>query len=426
MRVLLLTVGGSDEPIVKSIRHYQPDRVIFFCTETKGPAKGTEEMVDGEGKVCGRNRERPSIVAQTQLRESSYKVVLVEPDDPFHCYRLALEEIEALLQDDHEVIIDYTGGTKSMSVGLASAGIEYPECQLSIVSALRTDLIKVKDGMERVSKLPVNKVYIERQIGVWRSLTQSRDYEAAGEIIHKLSTYGHIEDTEEFNRMDYLTRGFAEWDRFNYKGAAKFIEVYKQLPEIGPYNTTVKQLARVIEFVEKWSPDDRQRPPGEGFLLVYDVLKNAERKADRGFYDDAVSRIYRGVEMYAQFCLMTGNPRLKSDEIDVGALPEEWQEHYEKKRNPINKKVQIGLKECYQLLKQTQHPVGEVWGQWENRVTDVLQIRNYSYLAHGLNPVTKEQYEEVNHTIWRFIDECDRKLKFKKGLKHYQQLPMKL
>ena len=99
MKVLLLTVGGSDTPIIKAIGYHKPDYVVFFCTEDKGKeSKGSRKGIDGEGLVyqgraceqCGyKSDDRPNIISRTQLKDDDYEIVTVEPDNPYDCYEKA-------------------------------------------------------------------------------------------------------------------------------------------------------------------------------------------------------------------------------------------------------------------------------------------------------------------------------------------------
>lgn len=142
MRVLILTVGGSDQPLVRAINFYRPDLTVFLCTQTEGENKGSLETVDGPGKVCQdrpcpfcgkkEKEDRDAIVKQAGIADSAYKVYVVPPDDPYQTYETALQVIKEYLDRNAEVIVDYTGGTKSMSVGLAVAAMEYPRCGLSL------------------------------------------------------------------------------------------------------------------------------------------------------------------------------------------------------------------------------------------------------------------------------------------------------
>ncbi|HHY73700.1 MAG TPA: TIGR02710 family CRISPR-associated protein [Bacillus bacterium] len=428
MKVLFVTVGGTDKPIVTSIIKNKPDLVYFFATETTVSNKGSKESVDGDGFVCEDNNtgeKRVSIVAQTRLLPEKYKIIIVESDNPYNTYTLAVEKIIKHLHQNDYVIVDYTGGTKSMSVGLAIAGMEFPECDITIVAGIRKDLVKIRNGMERIEKLPTNSVFIQRQLRQSENLISKRSYNAAYHILDELSANNHIAQKQQFNRLYYLAKAFDEWDKFNYHSAVDYIEMFKKDDEfINSYNSLVKKLAKTVEWFEDWKPESKN-PPGLGFILVYDLLNNAERKAEHRQYDDAIARVYRAVEMYEQFSLMTGEIKLNTSDIDVSLLPEQYVDYYEKKRSDRNKKIQIGLEEGYRLLSYLNHPVGEVWKNWEAKLRNVLQKRNYSYLAHGNKPLYESDYNEMKNVIWPFINECDQALNFKQGFKDYQQLPTK-
>ncbi len=426
MKVLLLTVGGSDKPIVESIKRNQPDYVVFFCTEARGPEKGSRITVDGDGLVCqDRDGEaRPCIVAQTGLSRDQYEIVIVEADDLYSIYKTSYETIISFLKQGNEVIVDYTGGTKSMSAGLAAAGMDHEECKFSLVKGPRLDLIKVRDGMERVSQLP-NRSFVFRQKELCQRLIEQWDYSGAARILEQIDRSGYLmpEDEDEISRLLYLSRGFELWDRFEYREAVKLIELYKTDGVIKPYNTILKQLVWTLDAYSKWTPDAPGKHPG--FLLVYDVLLNAERKAAGGYYDDAVARIYRAVEMYAQFCLRYGDPPLTSDDIDLERLPEPVRDEYKARFN-TDSKISIGLTENYNLLTKLGNPIGPVWMKWKSKIVDVLQKRNYSFLAHGFNPLTEQEYLEVRNRVWAFITECDSILGNQPNLGKAVQLPKRL
>ncbi|MEG3070461.1 MAG: hypothetical protein RQM92_06125 [Candidatus Syntrophopropionicum ammoniitolerans] len=84
--------------------------------------------------------------------------------------------IKHYTSEGHEVIVDYTGGTKSMSVGLAVAAMEFPQSKLSVVKGVRQDLDRIKDGMEVVSKLPSHAVFAQRQKRLCMDLISQHNY----------------------------------------------------------------------------------------------------------------------------------------------------------------------------------------------------------------------------------------------------------
>lgn len=413
MRILVQTVGGSVAPIIKSILNYRPDYTVFICTEDSEGNKGSKDMVYSADYD-------ESIVKQTKLSEDKYGIEIVPHDDPYESYRISFNLMKQYLDENNEVIADYTGGTKSMSVGLGAAAMELPNCCLSVVKGKRLDLIHIKDGMERVARLPANVVFIQKQKILCQNLIQKWNFQAAVKILESIDIMGHNGDDSEFERLLILSRGFADWDKFNYREAVKKIDVFKNDPKVEPYNKIIKQICATLKWHEEWSPDKKSYPPV--FVLAYDVLLNAERKAANANYDDAISRIYRTLEMYGQLCLRTGNPQLTSDNIDVSLLPEDKKAYYGNKRG-YNNKIQVGLKACYDLLADLEHPLKPVWNKCKQKIEDSLAKRNYSFLAHGMKPLTQKDYDDIKEIVWDFIIKCDEAQGIKKGLAEARQFP---
>jgi hypothetical protein len=128
-QTLILTVGKAVIPIVNSIQNLKPDRVIFVCS------KKFESLIIGEGTPCeiiqGNIVKRyPNIPTMARLgnrfqAERDLKNVQ-NPDDLTECYQIASSIIKQLkeLHPNGKIYADYTGGTKTMSLGLALASLE--------------------------------------------------------------------------------------------------------------------------------------------------------------------------------------------------------------------------------------------------------------------------------------------------------------
>lgn len=421
MNVLLATVGGSPPPIITHIERDRPDYVYFIASKTIGTNKSSRIVVDGnptdrDGKPIS------NIVASVGFSKDEYEIIEIHPENPFKDYYVLYNLIEKLLKDKHLVSVNYSGGTKSMTAALFAAASEFPEVNISVTTGKREDLVQVKDGMERLSRLPRNQLYIQRQITSSKSLIKIRDYNAAHEVLDQLSTEIHVEH-DIFDDLYYLTLGFDRWDKFEYADAMRYIDSYSQYDEILPYRKRLNSLVKTLENVENWTAQSQLQQDEEGFILVYDLLRNAERKADLKLYDDAVARIYRALEMYAQFCLFTNEPAFHTSNIEISQLPEEVQEHYEHIKQTSFK---VSLINAYRLLQHLEHPIAEVWDNYENKIMDILQIRNFSYLAHGFKPVPKNEFIRMKEAVWEFIEKADKAMKFDQGFIDYPQLPDKL
>jgi hypothetical protein len=153
-KILLITVGGSFQPIVTAIRSLQPDRVVFIASSGE---KGSQSQVIGEGTPCEIRRgaetiaKLPNIPTQVELGDRFHPardlILIHNPDDLGECYRLPYQCIRNLQKDpDQEILADYTGGTKTLSAGLVLAAVD---CKISLyltIANTRDNLIRVEQG----------------------------------------------------------------------------------------------------------------------------------------------------------------------------------------------------------------------------------------------------------------------------------------
>lgn len=129
LQILILTVGKAVIPIVNSIQNLKPDRVIFLCS------KKFESLIIGEGNPCEiiqgnivkRYPNIPTIARLGNRFQAERDLKNVQnPDDLTECYQIASGIIKQLkeLHPNGQIYADYTGGTKTMSLGLALASLE--------------------------------------------------------------------------------------------------------------------------------------------------------------------------------------------------------------------------------------------------------------------------------------------------------------
>lgn len=168
-KILLVTVGGSFQPIVTAIASLQPERVIFIASDGE---KGSKSQVIGAGTPCEVRTgaevvaRLPNIPTQANLGQNfqpERDLILVQnPDDLAECYTKTYNYICNLQQEseqlrgavflpqafqgsEQEIMADYTGGTKTLSAALAMAAVD---CGISlyITVASRDNLVKVERG----------------------------------------------------------------------------------------------------------------------------------------------------------------------------------------------------------------------------------------------------------------------------------------
>jgi CRISPR-associated protein (TIGR02710 family) len=342
MKILILTVGGSCAPIVTSINQNSPDDVHFICSDDLDIVKGSYNTVIGDGKVCGKDPRNPddvNILKQAGLikdkeweKEHIHKIKNF--DDLNECYVESLSLLKNIKDKNPgaEIIIDYTGGTKSMSVGLGAAAMDLSGITVCLVKGTRTDLIKVQNGTQRIRLTQMNMGFLKRQIEIAENLMDRYDYDGAISILEDTAKLPNIPDEIDAQLGKYLniSKAYLAWDRFDHFEAWRLLHNYRRW-----YVKNVMFLEAVIWSHKKFDEDfDKtvieglsQSQKGCGYELVEDIVINAQRRVKQGRYDDATGRLYRALELLIQlrlqleYSILTGN-------IDVEKLPDVYKNKY--------------------------------------------------------------------------------------------------
>ncbi len=409
--VLFITVGGSPQPIITAIRSLEPERTIFVCSD--GP-KGSVSQVMGEGIPCEVRRgaevvERwPNLPTHLGMGDrfnpETDLVRLDNPDDLEECYRRIAEKMNQIKTADPNtsVYADYTGGTKTMSLALGMAALDYGVALYLTTNATRKNLIRVERG-ESTERAATTAVTVERVLQQdLPKLLQAYDYAGAIATLRTLLQSLELSQGQKRKLRELLDlcTGFEAWDRFDHQAA---------WDSLSPYMGQVKShglgLKRVLSSRQAVDPSFQpsETIAGHGYELVEDLLLNAQRRAHQRRYDDAVGRLYRALELLAQIRLRQTYD-LQTGDIDLEKLPAELREKYSAERNPRNGKIQLPLWRGYLLLSElATEPLGQLFQDQENSLKNALQVRNDSLFAHGFKPITESDYRNSGQVLQTFI-----------------------
>ena len=125
------------------------------------------------------------------------------------------------------------------------------------------------------------------------------------------------------------------------------------------------------------------------------LLNNARRRYEENKYDDAIARLYRSLELIAQIRL-TKQYSLSSSNIDVEYLKKRNldEEYIDKLSNFRNEQdnIRLSLFQDYELLCYLNYDLGIFFMNNKSEISNCLEFRNKSILAHGLNNLSKEEY----------------------------------
>jgi len=391
--VLLLTVGGSPQPLRTAIRALGPRFVGFVCSD-------------------GSLGEAETLAAEFALGDDAFAMLTVAADDPDDAGPRCRAFVEDLRRrfPDARLRLDYTGGTKTMSAALMLAGIREPEAkvELQLTTGERADLRQVTDGTERATRIEVDALLAERTLETAGRFWHGFGYSEAEALLERPATdLAHAESVPAALRARLIRAHrrsalFAAWDRFDH-ATARRLAAELDAPLAPAHDRALDVLAR------------RQEPSA---LLVVDLWRNACRRAARGQYEDAVARCYRAAEATAQW-LLREHAGVDTGNVDPQKLPGPLHERLRRQRGRHDR-YKLTLGTAWDLLggwvDQRDAPPAfrKAKGVLGRRVPALgmrtarqalddprsgwTARRNRSILGHGFEPVTRRDWEAVS--VW--------------------------
>jgi CRISPR-associated protein (TIGR02710 family) len=399
---MIMSVGGSPEPLVASLNKYEPQYVCFFASQQ------SIDMV-------------PRIKDRLTFSPQDYKVIVDNAEDILECYEKALEccrffEQNGILLKD--VVIDYTGGTKAMSAALALLAVS-KGCSLSYVGGSQRDkggLGEVISGYERVfaHDNPWEIMGVEETKRA-ATLFNKYQFEAAESQLEEAIRKVRKREALRYylDAVKKLCQGYDLWDRFAHKEALgklkKGLDGLKSYAAIASDQKALEVTAVVeenVRFLQDLSAEssDFTKPSRKHVL---DLLANARRRSEEGKYDDAVARLYRTLELLAQLKLQEYG--IKTSSVDVTKVPKDMVgELRQRYTDPSNGRIKLPLKASYDLLLKLNDQLGEEFKNCKG-IDRVLDARNNSILAHGFQPVGRDIFDKLWELILQFsqVDESE-------------------
>ncbi|MDV7393933.1 TIGR02710 family CRISPR-associated protein, partial [Arthrospira platensis SPKY1] len=132
-----------------------------------------------------------------------------------------------------ELLADYTGGTKTMSVALAQVALD-DKLETYVTSSTRQNVVKVERG-ERVRRATTSAVTVERTISqVLPAFLRQYNYPAAIAELETLLQERELSG-DNVNRVQLwldCCMGFDLWDRFDHAEAWLYLQNYLKYPQL--------------------------------------------------------------------------------------------------------------------------------------------------------------------------------------------------
>ena len=381
---LLMTIGtGTGEDKIesaKSLAHgllfsidsQNPDKVVFF---------GSEE----------------SLITLDFLKEQylekygeefvDYEFIDIGRVDSFEMYFDAFKNKIDELKDD-KITIDYTSGTKTMTMSAAFASMLFRKT-LIFVSGRRENGTVIK-RTEKIISQNLYPVYDDLMISKIKELFNSNRFEAGKVLLNDI--VGANEDKEVFLK---LFEAYGAFDNVDYEYALENFDVklFKQnFPELSKqFEINVKALNIL----------NTKNHGLKCYYILASMLNNARRRSEEHKFDDAIARLYRSLELIAQIKLK--EYEITTSDVDIsklkGKVDKDYLNELESNRDFKSGKIRIGLTQDFILLNKLKDDLGSFYIENENIIQNSLKYRNNSILAHGLQSQNQDQYDEFRGIV---------------------------
>lgn len=417
-KALVLSVGGSSEPLIYSIKTYKPDFIYFLHSKDTREHVGItlEEFDYDSSQYLLKELKNPQ-----SLEESFSKS----------------REIISSLKKDYDVHVDFTGGTKPMVAGLVLAAIG-EECKYSYVGSNKGREGRNKDGVgvvvngfeEIISQKDPYDLYAVVEFNRGMDFFNKYQFTAAKSNFIAASEKLEDENLKELANLYVDLVGLYDvWDKFNNKINKKTLNSYLENQILKKINDSenirntledespgfLSQIEANVEFLKLKISRKGVIEIDDVKYYLPDLLNNASRRIEEGKYDDAVARLYRATELIAQTGLANEGfiniNRLRENKIFripldaiencdnknaveyIKGLDEYW---YAKKGV-----MKIPLAKSFDFLKHLGCQYANDYLE-DKRLKSMVSKRNDSLLAHGLNPINKEDAENLFESVLKY------------------------
>jgi CRISPR-associated protein (TIGR02710 family) len=383
-RVMLVSLGGSPQPVLYTLSQQRPEYILFFVSS------------ESAGQIQGIIRELPY-----QCRDFD-RILSPSAEILGDCYLILRDQLSGKLaqwrlsMDD--LMVDYTGGTKSMSAALVLATIEYVH-RYSYVGGVERDkggVGVVIDGRERMWYVqnPWKALSQEERKRVWLYFAAAR-YDTALKELQRLLGHVEAEEHEFLRNMALVVEGYRDWDNFCHRDAKpklgralNFLKPYARgvgEPSLGQFALEVQEN---LEFLNRLTS-----PEGRDAAYILDLIANADRRANiECKFEDGVARLYSCLERGAKFRLQR-QYGVSTEDVKADQLPESLRAEFaEKYSDPREGKMRLPLFAAYRLLAALGDDLGQRFVARQEETLRLLSLRNLSPLGHGENPVGPDGY----------------------------------
>lgn len=337
------------------------------------------------GLICSRqslpNAQR--LIEMSGLSTDHSEIVELESahdlDEVFRETNGLIQRLTARGYTPEAIALNYTSGTKVMGSGAVLSAVYNKIMELRYI----TGLGMASSGHRILTTKPESVFAYQYMLNGRRMLHDLRFRSAQEALAQVDAEFLNPEDRQQHRDLHRLSDAYEQWDNFY---PDRFFLQYNQvrfgheaLNDFKMSEDGLKKLGNVITEMQQGEP---------GPHIITDLYNNAVRRLMIGRTEDAMARLYRAMEMLAQWVLKR-DYGLDTNNLDTRRIPPRDRVTFEALRSMEDGMVKIGLRKAYDLLVILGAEVGQAFHK-DPVALRFLETRSSSVLAHGLRPTEPE------------------------------------
>lgn len=416
---LVMSVGTSYEPVILNIRLLKPKKILFLYTEK------SKHVLDKVVRYCNLDME-------------SYDMSKVSETNPLEIYR-EIKKSYLVWKRPEKMYIDFTGGTKAMSVAAAMAGAMIHVQLLYLGSSdYLADFRKPNPGSETLFYI-INPLAVFGDLEIEKALELFKEYNYSGAQEKLQVLKESIPDPnirQEMNFAYLLAKVYEAWDALDFVPAYEtIVQLNNQLKRDQIMHGTfllmdfyknlkiqeeiLRQLQQIPVMIKERKNADILKNKKLMAALMFTMHQSALIREKQEKYDMATLLLYRLLEMMEQrrlekYNLYVSGMNYKGIKYNIAGCPEFEGKTAEEQLLILKRKVlgirenvfgrnandylseQVSLLDGFILLNALGDPlVCDENGSGINklkRIRSMVFLRNNSIFAHGLGPVGQDDF----------------------------------
>jgi CRISPR-associated protein (TIGR02710 family) len=280
-----------------------------------------------------------------------------------------------------EIAINYTSGTKVMGAGAVLSAVYNRIMELRYITGLNAGV----DARHRIVTTKPGAVLAYQQMLAGRRMMLDLHHTSARNSLADVAEdLLSPDDRTLLADLRLLSEAYESWDSFF---PDRFLQLYDKvsfkLDTLDPFRLTAEQLNHVGELAAEIKAGHM------GQYVITDLYNNAVRRLQMGRSEDAIARVYRALEMLAQWVLQR-DFEIDTNDVDTRVIPPRERVGYEALRSTEDGLVKIGMRKSFELLNTLTSPLGEQFAK-DTVMRQFMEHRADSILAHGLLPLPAEE-----------------------------------